>query len=131
MKWANQLEDIEQLITRDQNLLFTIVSLIMILIIYLNQTFLYSPIIGATASVIFFLINTILLERAFFEGEIPFIRLVLGGLMLLLLLGVIGWATLIIYNLDVPNVSVALCILAISCSVINKLKKQRAKLEVK
>lgn len=131
MKWINQLEDTEQLITRDQNLLFTIVSLIMILAIYLNQTFVNSTIMGATASVIFFLINAILLGTAFFEGEIPFIRLILGSLMLLLLLGVIGWITLIIYNLNVPNTSAALCILAISCSIINKLKKQRAKLEVK
>jgi len=131
MKWKDQLEYIERLITRDQNLLFTIISLMMVLIIYLNQTFVYSPIIGAAASVVLLLINAILLGRAFFEGEIAFIRMLLGSLMLLLLLGVIGWVTLIICKLDVPNTSVALCIFAISCSTINKLKQQRVKLGVK
>jgi len=124
MKRASRFENVEKTITQDKNLLFTFTSLTMILIIYLNPTFTGSPAIGATASLIFFSINAVFLGKTFFEGEILFIRFTLGILMFLLFLGSIGWVTLIIYNLDLLNLSVALCVLAILCSSINRLKNK-------
>ena len=113
----------EDLITRDEKFLFTTFSLLMILIIYINQIFLNSPIIGITASLTFLSSNTIFLGQAFFEKEKSLIRFIFGNLTFLLLLGTIGWITLIIYNLDINITSVALCVVAILCSAINKLRK--------
>ena len=124
MKHQCKLKDIEELITQDKKFLFTTFSLLMILLIYINQIFVNSPIIGTIASLIFFSLNTIFLGQAFFEKEFSFIRITFGNLMFLLFLGTIGWITLIVYNLDVNNTSVALCVVAILCSAINKLKKK-------
>ena len=124
MKHQCKLKDIEELITRDEKFLFTTFSLLMILVIYINQIFVNSSVIGTIASLIFFSLNTIFLGQAFFKKEISFIRIISGNLMFLLFLGTIGWITLIVYNLDVNNTSVALCVVAILCSAINKLKKK-------
>jgi hypothetical protein len=118
-----ELEGMEKLITRDEKFVFTAFSLLMILIIYINQLLTNSPIIGAIASLIFFSLNTIFLEQAFFKEEISFIRLTLGSLTFLLFLGIIGWITLIAHNLDVNSTSAALCIVTVLCSTINKLNK--------
>lgn len=124
MKRAIKFENAEKIITQDKNFAFSFISLATILIIYQNQTFTTSTLIGATASVVFISINAIFLGKTFFEGETLFIRFTLGILILLLLLGLTGWVTLIIYNLDLLNVSIALCVLSILCSSINRLKKK-------
>jgi len=124
MKHQCKLKDIEELITQDEKFLFTTFSLLMILVIYINQIFVNSSVTGTIASLIFFSLNTIFLGQAFFEKEFSFIRIIFGSLMFLLFLGTIGWITLIVYNLDINNTSVALCIVAILCSAINKLKKK-------
>lgn len=124
MKQTSKFENAEKIITRDKNFVFTFASLAMILIIYLNTTFAALPIIGATASLILITIQAIFLGKTFFEGEILFIRLALGLLMLLLFSGLIGWVTLIIYSLDLLNLSIALCVLVIACSSINRLKNR-------
>jgi len=120
-----ELKDIEKLITRDEKFIFTTFSLLMTLIIYINQLLANSPIIGTIASLTFFLLNIIFLGAAFFEEEISFIRFILGCLTFLLFLGTIGWITLIVHNLDAKSTSVALCVLAILCSATTKLKKKR------
>ena len=124
MKHQSKLEDVEELVTRDKKFLFTTFSLLMILIIYMNQIFANSLIIGAIASLIFFLLNTIFLGEAFFKEEISFIRIVLGNLTFLLFLGTIGWITLIVHNLDINSTSVALCIVTVLCSTVNKIKEK-------
>lgn len=124
MKHQSKLKDVEELITRDKKFLFTAFSLFMILIIYMNQIFANSLIIGAIASLIFFSLNTIFLGQAFFREELSFIRIILGSLTFLLFLGTIGWITLIVHNLDINSTSVALCVVAILCSTINKLNKE-------
>jgi len=124
MKRQSKLEDVEELVTRDKKFFFTTFSLLMILIIYINQLLANSPIIGTFASLIFFLLNTIFLGQAFFKEEFSFIRFTLGSLTFLLFLGTIGWINLIVYNLDVNSTSVALCVVAVLCSAINKLNKE-------
>ena len=127
MKRIQQPENIEKLITQDNFFVFTIVSLLMVAIIYLNQVSTNSLIMGTIASLIFFSINTIFLEQALFEEENALTRFVLGSLMLLLLLGIISWVTLITYNLNIINTSIALCALTILCSSVNRLRKKASR----
>ena len=117
----------EELIVHDEKFLFTAVSYFMVSIIFLNSTFILSTALGITASLLFFLVNTVFLGHTLFEKEIPFVRFMLGSLMLLLLLGIIGWAILIIYNLDIIRSAIALCVLAGLSSTMNRLKTRRAK----
>lgn len=117
----------EELIVCDENFLFTAVSYAMVLIIFLNSTFTHSTTLGATVSLIFFLVNTVFLGHTLFEKEIPFLRFMLGSLVLLLFLGIISWAILIIYRLDIIGSATALCILTGFSSTMNRLKTRRAK----
>jgi len=120
------LKKVEELIVRDEKLLFTAVSYIMIFIIYLNSSLFLSVSLGIIASLIFFLINCLFLGHTFFEKEVPSLRLMLGSLMLLLFLGVIGWGILIVHSLDIIRSTVVLCILAGLSSIMNRLKARRA-----
>lgn len=131
MEGTFQLKKVEELIIGDEKFLFTTVSCLMILIISLNSTFSLSPALGIIASLSFFLINILFLGNTLFREEIPFLRFILGGLMLLLLLGITGWAILIIYKLDIIGSAVTLCILAGLSSTMNSLKKRREKREPK
>ena len=112
----------EELIVRDERLLFTTVSFATVLIVSLNSTFIHSLVLGIIGSSIFFLINTVFLGHVFFDDEIPFIRVMLGGLVLLLLLGIVSWAILIVSNLDLIKSAIALCTLSGLCSMMNRLK---------
>jgi len=127
MEKAFRLKKVEELIVRDEKFLFTTISCLMILIISLNSIFSLSVALGIIASLIFFLINILFLGHTLFEKEIPFLRLILGSLMLLLFLGIIGWVILIIYNLDIIRVTIALCVLAGLSSTMNRLKTRREK----
>ena len=126
-----RLKKVEELIVRDEKFLFTILSYFMILIISLNSIFSLSVALGITASLIFFLINILFLGNTLFEKECPFLRFILGSLMFLLFLGIIGWAILIIYNLDIIRVTIALCVLAGLSSTMNRLKARHEKQESK
>ena len=131
MERTFQLKKVEELIVCDEKFLFTSVSGLMILIISLNSIFSLSVTLGIIASLIFFLINILFLGHALFEEEFPFLRFMLGGLMLLLFFGIIGWAILIIYKLDIIGSAVTLCVLIGLSSTMNRLKKRRAKWEQK
>ena len=122
MERAFRLGKVEELIVRDEKFLCTIVSLVMVLVVSLNSAFILSTAIGITTSLIYFLINTVFLERALFQNETPFTRLLLGSLFLLLLLGIIGWATLTIYKLDVAAIATVLCIVTGLSSTMNRIK---------
>ena len=122
MKGRFGLEQVEDLIVRDAKFLVTAVSVLLVLIIYVNQILVHSLVVGVTASLIFLSLNTIILGKTFFKSESAFVRIVFGSFVLLLIVGVIGWITLIIHNLDVHRTSVALLIVAMLCSVINKSK---------
>ena len=131
MEEAFQLKKVEELIIGDEKFLFTTVSCLMILIISLNSIFSLSPALGIIASLSFFLINILFLGNTLFREEIPFLRFILGSLMLLLFLGVTGWAILIIYKLDIIGSAVTLYILAGLSSAMNRLRKRRTKREPK
>lgn len=111
---------IEELIVRDEKLLFTTVSYITTLMIFINLNFSLSPAIGTTASIVYFLINGAFLGRAFFEKEDIIVRLTLGILLLVAVLGILAWAMLIIYNLDMIQTTIVLLVVTAMCSFLNK-----------
>jgi hypothetical protein len=131
MKKTLRLENVEEFIVRDEKVLFTIVSFAMALIIFLNQVIIHSIIFGITSSLIFILLNAVFLGRVFFENETPLLRLVLGGLFLLLFLGIVGWIVMFLYNIDITGSTLTLCVTAALCSVMNRIKTKRLKQEPK
>ena len=116
---------LEELIVRDHNFIFTVFSFFLILIIYLNVSFTSSLIIGTAASLAFFMINGMFLGHTFFEKEAPLFRLMLGILLLIMLLGFVGWLAVIIYNLDIIRLTLVLFIVTTLSSLINRKVKTK------
>jgi hypothetical protein len=114
-----------KLIADDEKLTATLISYTAIILIFINLTIVHSPIIGIASSLTFFLINAIFIGQAFFRKEKPFLRLMLGTLLLIALLCLISWATMIIYNLDEIRSTMALFIVATISTIINKLETNR------
>jgi len=120
MKWASHFTLIENVVVQDKNLLFTIVSYSVATVMILNLNILESPLVGLIASAVYFAINAIFLGNAFFEKENTFFRSMLGILLLTMLLGFVGWLTLIIYNLDDTRVAIVLLVVATFSSLLNR-----------
>ena len=121
MKNRSLLVIMEERIARDEKFLFTTVSFAVTLLIFLNLYFSLTPAMGATASILYFLINGTFLGHAFFEKENRFLRFMLGNLLLIIFLGLIAWATMIIfYNLDIVRSALVLFIVSTSSSLLNK-----------
>ena len=116
---------LQELIVRDHNFIFTISSFLLILVIYLNLSFASLSIIGIVASLAFFMINGIFLGHAFFEKEASLFRLMLGILLLIMLLGFVGWLAIIIYNLDIIRFTLVLFIVTTISSLINRKVKNK------
>jgi len=125
MKGISHFLRLQELIVRDHNFIFTIFSFLLILIIYLNLSFASSPIIGTAATLVFFMINGIFLGHAFFEKETPLFRLMFGTLLLIMLLGFVGWLAVIIYNLDIIRFTLVLFIVTTISSLINRKVKNK------
>lgn len=123
MSKSSQLSNLENWITQDQKLLFTLTSYGLILAMYVNLNVLHSSILGIAASVSYFLINGIFLGHAFIEEKTTFFRLTLGILLLIMLLGFVGLLTVIIYNLDVIRFTLVLLIAATLSSLLNRRVK--------
>lgn len=123
MSSLSRLGEIETLMARDQKFVFTMTSFVLTLLMYINLNALQSPVLGFAASVVYSWINGTFLGRAFFEKETAFFRLILGVLLLVLLLGFIGWLAVIIYNLDVFRFTVVLFIAAAFSSLLNRKVK--------
>lgn len=125
MKIRSGFDKIELRITRDEKMLFTLVSYVVVLAIFLNLSEFQSPILSLPASAIYFLINGIFLGHAFFKKEDTFFRLMFGTLLLIMLLGFIGWLAVIIYNLDVIRFTLVLSIVATLSSLLNRRVKNK------
>lgn len=125
MKWALRFAIIEKSVVQDKNFLYTIVSYSVILAFFMNLNGFQSPLIGLMASVIYLVINAVFLGNAFFEKENAFFRLMFGILLLTMLLGFVGWLTLIIYNLDVTRVTLVLLVVATLSSLFNRRMTHR------
>lgn len=120
-----QLHKLEKLITHDPKLIFTLISYVVILAIYVNLNTFKSPTAGIIAFILYFLINAIFLAHAFFEKEDVFFRLMFGVLLLIMLLGFVGWLIMIIYNLDVIKFTLVLFIVATLSSSLNRRMKYK------
>jgi len=119
------LDKLEKGITRDEKLLSTLASYVLILAIYVNLNAFKSPVLGLVASVLYFLINGIFLGHAFFEKEDAFFRLMFGVLLLVMLLGFVGWLAVIIYNLDVLRFTLVLFVVATLSTLLNRRVKDK------
>lgn len=116
-----RLDKLQTLISEDPKFLFTLASYVVILAIYLNLNTLQSPLLGLPASILYFLVNGIFLGHTFFEKETAFLRLVLGILLLVMLLGFLGWLSVIIYNLDPERFILVLIAAGTLSSLLNKV----------
>ena len=112
-----------QLIAQDKKYLFSTLSFLSVLAIFINLNFAQSPIIGITASAIYFLITATFLGRAFFESEKLFIRFLLGILLVIVLLGLIGLTVMLLYSLDNLRSAITLCIPPFFASLLNRRMK--------
>lgn len=121
---AFNFENLEKVIAKDSNFRFTLVLFVAILVIFLNQVLALSIVVGAFASVLYFLIGVVFLGRAFFEDEVLLFRFMLGGLVLLVLLGLVSWVVMIAYSLDVWMSTLALCVVAACCSLLNRVARR-------
>ena len=120
-----QLHKLEKLITHDPKLFFTLISYVVILAIYVNLNTFKSPAVGVIAFILYFLINTIFLAHVFFEKGDVFFRLMFGVLLLIMLLGFVGWLIMLIYNLDVITFTFVLFIVATLSSSLNRRMKYK------
>ncbi len=111
---------LENLIVHDPKFLFTLASYALILAIYINLRTFKLPSIGIVAFILYFLINETFLAHGFFKREDGFFRVIFGVLLLIMLLGVVGWIIMIIYNLDAPKFSLVLFIVSTLSSLLNK-----------
>lgn len=119
-----RFDEIEQTIAYNKRLFFTFCSFLLALVIYINLSFFQWPVIGIIASIPYFLINGIFFGYALFEKEDAFLRFMLGVLVLVMLLGFVGWLAVILYNLDVIRFTLVLLIVTTISSLLNKRKKK-------
>ena len=115
----------EELIARNEKFVFSILTYLVISVIYFNLSVVHSPLIGVIASVVFFLVNGIFLGHAFFHGEAFFFRLLFGILLLVAFLGLVSWVVMIVYNLDILRSAIALCIVTTLSTFMNWLETRR------
>ena len=118
-----QLKRLEELITLDQKHVFTLISYVLTFAVYINLSTFKLPALGIGAFFLYFLINGTFLTHAFFEKEDVFLKSMLGVLLLIMLLGFVGWIIMIIYNLDVINFTLVLVIVATLSSAVNRRVK--------
>lgn len=113
----------EEFIVTDEHFVFTMVLYVLVLLIFVNQIVFYSVVLGSAASLVFLFINALFVGHAFFRKESALVRFMLGGMILLVVLGFVGWIVLIAYNLDAVMSTIVLSILAGFCSLLNRLKQ--------
>jgi len=116
---------VEKSIVQNKNFLYTIVSYSIIFVIFVNLISLRSPLIGLMTSVIYSMINSVFLGNAFFGRENAFFRLIFGVLLLIMLLGFVGWLIMTIYNLDVIRFTLVLIITTTLSSMSNRRMKHK------
>jgi hypothetical protein len=120
-----QPEGFERHIVNDPMFFFTLISYALILITYVNLSTIKSAVLGIIVLVSYFLINGVFLAYAFFVKEERFIRMILGVLLLIMLLGFFSWLVMVIYNLDVPEFTLTLFIVSTISSLINNRMKNK------
>jgi hypothetical protein len=111
---------VEKTIVQDKNFIWTIASYSVVLAIFINLNSFASPLIGLVTFVFYFIVNTVFLGNAFFGKEDAFFRLIFGVLLLIMLLGFVGWVIMIIYNLGVIEFTLVLIVTTTLSSLLNR-----------
>jgi hypothetical protein len=114
---------LEQLIYLDKWHLSTLASYSIAIAIYVNLFVFVSPVVGGFAFILYFLINAVFLEHAFFGGEDFFLRMMFGVLLLVMILSLVGWVIMIVYNLDAIKLVLVLLIATTFSSLSNARMK--------
>jgi len=125
MKNKSVFFNLQYLITRDQNFVFTVLSYLTILLIFVNISLVSSPAIGVASSTIYFLINATYLGHALFEQENAFVEFMLGLLVLVVILGLVAWAVLVLYSLNNIASVIVLSIASSFASFMNRKVKSK------
>lgn len=120
-----QFDKLEKLVYLDKRNLSTIASYAIAIAIYMNLVVFMSPVVGSLAFILYFLINAVFLGHAFFGGEDVFFRMMFGVLLLIMLLGFVGWIIMIIYNLDALRFTLVLLITTTVSSLSNRRMKNK------
>lgn len=123
MKNSLVLMSLQNRITRDQKFAFTILSYITILLIFVNVSFINFSAIGVVTSAIYLVINATYLGHAVFREGNAFVEFMLGLLLLTVILGLVGWAVMILYNLSIIGAVMVLFITSSFASFLNKKVK--------
>jgi hypothetical protein len=84
-----------------------------------------SPFLGSFALILYFLVNGVFLGHAFFVRAPLFLRMTFGTLVLIMLLGFLGWAIMITYNLDALRVTLVLLAATTVSSLANRRMKDK------
>ena len=93
-------EDIKEKITQREKLLFTILSFIPVLVIFVNSNTVESFFVGIPAFLIYLLVNGEIVGRAFFEEEEPFFRLAFGLFTFIILMAFTGILSVLILQIE-------------------------------
>lgn len=109
-----------QLITQERILVSTVILFSSVAAIALNLNVVRSPILGVSASTLFLLISSIMMGQALFRNENSGTKLMLGSLVVIITLGLVGWAVMILHNLDNTRTTVVLFATASLASILNK-----------
>jgi len=129
MRKKTMFQRVEEKIANDRKFIATMLSYVTVLSIFVNTFFVKSPILGVIPSIAYLIINATFLGNAFFKGRTPFLKFALGGILLTATIGLIGWAILIAYNLNVIMVTLSLSIVTAICPIANKLAYYEIKVE--
>jgi hypothetical protein len=113
-------ERLEELIVHDPRSSFTLVSFLAVTAIFINLNSANLPALGAIASIFYLFINGVFLGHAFFEEGEFILKLLLGSLLLLSLLGLFSWAAVVVSNLGVVSVVIVLLAVAALSSLVNR-----------
>lgn len=116
---------LESIIIHDPKLVFTLSSYLIVLALHLNFYSFRWPILGILLSTPYFMINGMFLSHAFFEREEGLIRTMLGILLLVIMLGSVGWLVMLAYNLDISMSTLALLVTMTLCSLLNRRRIKR------
>jgi len=125
MKNSSVFVSLHNVIARDKMFVFTLLSYVTIVAIFVNISFINSPIIGIVASSIYLLINAAFLGHSVFETETLFMKFLLGTLLSIVILGLIAWAVMILSNLDNVRSAIVLLIAASFSSFLNRKVKHK------
>lgn len=123
---SKEKSGIKTTVLRRRDLVYLALSLFMTLLIFINLSMLDSLFIGCFASVVYILINGNLLGHTFFEESD--LKLPLGILFLIALLGIAGWPFIIFTRLTVREVTILLCVTSLFSFALTRRAEIRARI---